>query len=62
MALLNNTPLITTRYENNVWDFILIDEDVQDIGLINKNVYEDRNDKQLSAIFDYYKLYDKLLS
>ena len=62
MALLNDTPIKSTRDENDVWEFILVDEDVQDIGLINENIYEDKNDKQLNAIFNYYKLYDKLSS
>ena len=62
MALLNDTPIISARDENDVWEFILVDEDVQDIGLINENIYEDKNDKQLNAIFNYYKLYDKLSS
>lgn len=39
----------------------LINADVQNVGLFNKNVIGDSlNDKQIEAVFTKYKLYDKL--
>lgn len=60
MSLLKGTPVLAVgsyfspdyeRYD---------DEDVQDVGLSQMNICQDKNDQQLHAVFDYYNLYNKL--
>jgi hypothetical protein len=59
MELLCNIELSPVGYEGYIWDVILVDEDVQDIGLSQENVYKDRNDSQLYSVVEYYNLFDR---
>lgn len=59
MALKKGTPVcrVETFHVNGV-DYLL-DEDVQDMALMNRNVYgESLNDKQIDAVFTKYNLYN----
>ena len=61
MELLVDTPVYQLP-RNRMWfSTMYSDEAVQDMALANQNVKEDKNDPQLKAIFDHYKLYKKLL-
>lgn len=61
MSLLKGTPILLLHRDFPLFHNLFIDEDVQDIGLINQNVFaEHRNDKELKQIFDFYNLYDKI--
>lgn len=59
-AIMNGTPILSVRCYQPLVRELLIDEDVQDIGLINDNFYGKGNDRQLKAICDHYNLYDRL--
>lgn len=60
MSLLKGTPVLSVgsyfspdyeRYD---------DEDVQDVGLSQMNICQDKNDQQLHAVLEHYGLYKKL--
>ena len=61
MALKKGTPVCRVEtYHINGADYLL-DEDVQDMALMNRNVFgESLNDKQIEAVFTKYNLYNLL--
>lgn len=60
MSLVNATPVVKVhdyfRFDYERY----LDEDTQDIGLCNNNLFNGGNDKQLKALCDYFQLYDLL--
>lgn len=60
MSLVNSTSVVKVQdyfrfdYER------YLDDDTQDIGLCNNNLFNGGNDKQLKALCDYFHLYDLL--
>lgn len=61
MEMLNNTQIIPLESISPIWEQILVDENTQDISLMNENIFMNRNDIQIKAVFDYYNLYHKLI-
>lgn len=60
MELLNGTPVLQiARNKSWIYEMSRI-ESVQDTGLMNVNVTNNKNDSQLKAILDFYHLYDRI--
>lgn len=60
MAVKSKTPIVQIRRNFGVYHEMYQDDDVQDIGLANTNISENKNDVQLKAVFDAYNLYSLL--
>lgn len=59
-AVLNKTPILCVHGYEPIVRELLIDEDVQDIGLINDNFYGNGNDKQMKLLCEHYNIYSLL--
>lgn len=57
MEMLQGTPVVQLANDEGWIYKFASDESVQDIGLKNMNVIQNKNDEQLKAIFDHYNLY-----
>lgn len=61
MAIKKGTMIKKTETHNPKGEDYLVNEDMQDVGLFNKNTSsENGNDKQLKAVFEKYDLYNCL--
>lgn len=59
-AVLNKTPILCVHSYEPIVRELLIDEDIQDIGLINDNFYGNGNDKQMKLLCEHYNIYSLL--
>lgn len=57
MEILNKTIVLQIARDKSWFKNITREESVQDTGLININITNNKNDIQLKAIFDYYNIY-----
>ena len=60
MSLLAGTPVVKVHSYFDFLDEFIEDQDVQDVGLRNENLKQDRNNAQFKALFDHYNLYQYL--
>lgn len=60
MQLLVDTPVLQIARNHSWFHTITSEASVQDIGLVRYNNDQNGNDPQLKAIFDFYKIYNKL--
>lgn len=59
-AIIAETPILCVHSFQPLVRELLVDDDVQDVGLLNDNFFGNGNDKQLKALCEHYHLYEKL--
>lgn len=60
MGLKNGTKVTQVKRDFSIFQYCMVDDDVQDIALFNTNKNENQNDVQLKNVVDYFDLYSKL--
>ena len=60
MGLLKGTGVVAASMGWDVYEDLIVDEDVQTMGLIQENKRSDVYDRQFRSLLEHYNLYDKL--